>query len=406
MRSSLYVFVITTSIALAACGGESGRTPAAPTGIAVSGPSSAVVGGAPATISWSCFTRAAGTGGFGISDCPPLRAPARPLRPATAAPISAPGAPTSFSATVSGSTVTLNWAAPVGGDAPTSYTVQAGSSNGLSDLANFDTGSTSTSLVVLNVPAGTYFVRIRANNSAGQSGPSNEFQVIVGSATPCSTLGAPTGLTSTVIGSTVALSWTAPAGCAPTTYIVQAGSTTGASNLANFSTGTTATIFTATNVGNGTYFVRVLSAVTGVLSAPSNEITVTVPATPTSPIVAGFQFFDPATQASATTICRITQGFGTTCTLRSTSYPLGSAALVNYKWTVQYTYGTDKTIGLDGPNTSFSFTDTCGGPGASADGALVPLTVILTVTDSNGATATVTAGSGSQPALFLKLFNC
>src|SRR5438067_2266216 len=141
MRSYLSLVIITASVAAAACGG-SGRSPAAPSGINVSGPSSAVAGGGPATISWSCFTRAPGTGGFGASDCPAPRGPATPLRPATAAPITAPGAPTSFSATVSGSTVTLNWTAPVGGDAPTSYTVQAGSTNGQSDLANFDTGST------------------------------------------------------------------------------------------------------------------------------------------------------------------------------------------------------------------------------------------------------------------------
>src|SRR5207244_2634108 len=178
MRSYPFVLLITASVALAACGGGSGRGPAAPSpsGITVSGPSSAVASGS--TVSWSCFTRAAGTGTFGTSDCPPLRAPAAPLRPATAAPITAPGAPANFSATVTGSTVVLNWTAPVGGDAPTSYSVQAGSTNGASDLANVDTGTTATTLTELNVPAGTYFVRIRANNSAGQSTPSNAFQAV------------------------------------------------------------------------------------------------------------------------------------------------------------------------------------------------------------------------------------
>jgi hypothetical protein len=32
--------------------------------------------------------------------------------------------------------------------------------------------------------------------------------------------------------------------------------------------------------------------------------------------------------------------------------------------------------------------------------------VILTITDSNGNTATVTSGTGSQPPLFVRLFTC
>jgi hypothetical protein len=32
--------------------------------------------------------------------------------------------------------------------------------------------------------------------------------------------------------------------------------------------------------------------------------------------------------------------------------------------------------------------------------------VILTVTESNGNMATVTSGTGSQPPLFVRLFNC
>ena len=259
---------------------------------------------------------------------------------------------------------------------------------------------------MLNVPAGTYFVRIRANNSAGQSGPSNEFQVIVGTTTPCATLGAPTALSSAVNGSTVVLTWTTPAGCAPTTYIIQAGSTPGASNLANFQTGSTATTFTAAGVGAGTYYVRVLSAIPGVLSAPSNEITVTVGTS--GSIVAGFQFFDPPTQISATTACRITSAFmGTSvCEARSTSFTTGANTIVSYAWTVQYFYATNKVVTQTGTNPVVSFSDTCGGPGATDDGAPTPVTITLTVTDNVGSSVTVTSGTGSQPALFLRLFKC
>src|SRR5262245_39840849 len=304
MRSYSFVLLTTASVCVAACGGGSPRTPGAPSAITVAGPSSAV--SSNNTVSWACFTRAPGTGTFGTADCWVPRGPSTPLRPATAAPLSAPGAPSNFSATVTGSTVVLNWVAPVGGDPPTSYSVQAGSTNGASDLANFDTGSSATSLTVLNVPAGTYFVRIRANNSAGQRGPSNEFQVVVGTTAPCVTLNAPTGLTSTVTSTTVVLSWTAPAtGCTPTTYIILAGSSPGTSNLANFSTGSTATTFTAAGVAAGTYYVRVAAAVPGTLSASSNEVSVVVGLAQPQTVFASIQLFDPATTGGPVRECRL-----------------------------------------------------------------------------------------------------
>ena len=412
MRSYLLVFLTTASVALAACGGGSGRGPAAPSGV-LSGPSSAVTSGGGA-ISWSCFTRAAGTGMFGMSDCPPLRAPAAPLRPATAAPIVAPGAPTNFTATVTGSTVVLNWTAPVGGDAPTSYSVQAGSTNGASDLANFDTGTTSTSLTVLNVPAGTYSVRIRANNSAGQSGPSNEFQVVVGTTTPCVTLNAPTGLSSTVTSTTVVLSWSAPAaGCAPTTYIIQAGSTVGTSNLANFSTGSTATTFTATGVAAGTYYVRVAAAIPGTLSAPSNEISVTVGPTHPQTVFASFQLFDPSTTGGPVTECRLrapNNGSRLTCELRASAFTLGTASISSYSWLVRYTHGTPVEISRTDANPSLSFSDVCDAPdgvnGGTDDGVAQPLSVQLQVTNSLGASVTVASGVDQQPPLVIRLWNC
>jgi len=53
----------------------------------------------------------------------------------------APLAPSGLTGTVTGTTVTLNWTAPAGGDAPTSYIVQAGTASGLNDIASFDTGT-------------------------------------------------------------------------------------------------------------------------------------------------------------------------------------------------------------------------------------------------------------------------
>jgi hypothetical protein len=487
-------------LGVSACGGGSGRTPVAP-----STTLTVVPGAAPAgqtSVSWSCFTAGTNPGSFGPAGCSTRVSSSRILPAAVAA----PNAPSGLAATVSGSVVTLSWAAPVGGDPPTSYQIQAGSSAGQTNIASFDTGSTATTLAIFNVPAGTYFVRVRAVNGAGASASSNEVQVVVGAAPVCTPLSAPTGLIATINGGIVTLAWTAPTGCAPSSYIIQAGSTPGASNLANFSTGSTATSFTATNVGAGTYYVRVISEGGGAVSAASTEIVFTVgtcgtvpdpptnlqaavsgstvtfawtpPAAGCAPtsylfqagsaagasnlantvvngtsltatnvangtyyvrvialnavgqsaptadvvvtlppqavnIVAGFQMFDLSSQSGPTTECRLRAPNNTTpitCTLRSTSFTTGINTIQSYAWHVQYTHGTITTIDRVDSNPTLSFTDVCDAPagvnGASDDGVAQPLAVTLTVTDNFGATATVSAGSGSQPALVVRLWNC
>ena len=88
-----------------------------------------------------------------------------------------PTAPSGLSATVSGSTVRLGWN-PAGGN-PTSYIVEAGSSPGLSNQANSDTGSAVASLTASGVGRGIYYVRIRAKNACGVGAVSNEIVVVV-----------------------------------------------------------------------------------------------------------------------------------------------------------------------------------------------------------------------------------
>jgi hypothetical protein len=77
-----------------------------------------------------------------------------------------------------------------------------------------------------------------------------------------------------VTGGTVVLQWQ------PTStvqgYIVEAGSTPGASNIGRFFTGGAAPTIVGTNVAAGTYYVRVLGLNNGAESAPSNEVTLVV----------------------------------------------------------------------------------------------------------------------------------
>jgi hypothetical protein len=90
-----------------------------------------------------------------------------------------PGTPTSLVVTVGGNLVSLEWSPPSIGGAISTYVIEAGSLSGSADLAAFATGGTATRFVT-SAPPGLYFVRVRARNSVGMSGASNEAQVLVG----------------------------------------------------------------------------------------------------------------------------------------------------------------------------------------------------------------------------------
>lgn len=77
----------------------------------------------------------------------------------------------------SGGTVSFAWTAATGG--PTSYIIEAGSTPGATNLANSDLGSTATTFTTTGVGRGTYYVRLRAKNSFGVSGVSNEVVLVV-----------------------------------------------------------------------------------------------------------------------------------------------------------------------------------------------------------------------------------
>jgi glucose/arabinose dehydrogenase len=92
---------------------------------------------------------------------------------------------------------------------------------------------------------------------------------------------APGNLQATVSGRTVTLAWTGVAGA--TQYRIEAGSQPGASNIAVFDTGSTATTLTVSGVPDGSYYVRVRAVGASGVSAPSGEVLVTVGTTCTGP---------------------------------------------------------------------------------------------------------------------------
>ena len=278
-RGSLLVVIVGLFSALSAqrCA-DGSRAPTAP---------SAVLAPTPA-LAWECLRSSASTtGGTGWTF--QTAAPACPMA-ATAAVVAGAGevsvAPGNLQSTITGTTVRLDWdaiAEPVA-----RFLVEAGSAPALTDLARLDTGNSALSLIVNNVPNGTYYVRVRAIGSDGIPGPaSNEIVVRVGtcSAAPL----APTGFAAVVNESQVSFSWVAPAGGdPPASYVIEAGSASALSNVVVYDTGTTATGLAAV-APSGLYYVRVRGRNGCAIGAASNEFIVAVgvplpqqpPSTPT-----------------------------------------------------------------------------------------------------------------------------
>ncbi len=90
----------------------------------------------------------------------------------------APPAPFGFVAGVSGSIVSLAWSLGGTTNGPTEFLIEAGSAPGAANLAIITVAGSTRGLVV-QAPAGTYYVRIRSRNGCGTSGASNEIVVTV-----------------------------------------------------------------------------------------------------------------------------------------------------------------------------------------------------------------------------------
>jgi predicted phage tail protein len=169
-----------------------------------------------------------------------------------------------------GNAVTLAWLPPASGSAPFSYVVEAALSPGGPAIASLPVAA--TTLTVSNVPNGVYYVRVRALSPAGMSGPSNETVVVVPSASSCAAApGVPTNFTATATGNSVTLAWSAPAGgCPATSYVVQAGSVPGLSDVAVVNVGGVTSL--SAIALSGTYYVRVIALNAFGISSPTVDV--------------------------------------------------------------------------------------------------------------------------------------
>lgn len=186
---------------------------------------------------------------------------------ATPPPLPLPGAPASFAASATGSTLVASWSAASG--QVSEYVLEAGTTAGATDIGTLSTGlQTSFSAPVA---AGRYYLRVRARNASGLGPASSEASVLVGAATPPPP---PQGFVATSAGGTVTLQWTAPVGGAPLGYQVEAGSQPGLANIAVFSVSGTSLM--VGGVPPGVYYVRVRALGPAGASAPSTEATLVI----------------------------------------------------------------------------------------------------------------------------------
>lgn len=185
-------------------------------------------------------------------------------------PMSRAASPRQMTASVNGNTLTLGWQ-PGSGPAASGYVVEVGTSSGGAEVGAFPVGSLTR--VTGTLPAGTFYTRVRGTSAQGTGAPGSEVVVT----TPSVSLPpqAPSALSGTVANGVVMLSWSAAAGNA-TTYVVEAGTGPGLSNIGALPLGHLDTTF-STPAPPGTYVVRVRAANAFGVGPASNEITIVVP---------------------------------------------------------------------------------------------------------------------------------
>ena len=198
------------------------------------------------------------------------------------APPVVPGVPREVQATVVDNTITVSWQPPASGAAVSSYVIQAGTAPGASNVYSGSVGAATS--VSSPIPNGTYYIRVYGQNASGTGPLSPDIVAQVGLPP-----GPPRNAAATASAGVITLTWLPPvSGGTVSTYVVQAGTASGASNVFNAAVGAGTAVSGAVPAGD--YFLRVLAENAGGISAASNEVSVSVgPActTPSAPVLSG-----------------------------------------------------------------------------------------------------------------------
>jgi hypothetical protein len=180
-----------------------------------------------------------------------------------------PSAPRNLTASVTDGIVTLTWLPPTFGGPLTGYLIQLGASPGVY-VGSGQVGVT-TSLTLPPLGDGLRYLRVTGINAYGLGVPSTEVAVYTGP--PCAIPAAPV-LTGSVLGQTIALSWTTPAGGPVTGYSILLATQPGGAES------TVATLGPVNSIDglvtSGTYHLRVRAHALCGTGPRSNEVTLIV----------------------------------------------------------------------------------------------------------------------------------
>jgi hypothetical protein len=174
-------------------------------------------------------------------------------------------------AELSGASVSLRWSS-FGASNIVEYLLEVGTAPGLSNLFNGSLGAASS--IRGTVAPGTYFVRVRARRSDSTILVSNEVSFSTGisssnSAGCTAPPAAPVDVSGLVAGGNATVRWTAAPGA--TSYIVQAGTAPGLSDIFHGNIGPSNLV--AAEVGGGfSAYVRIVAVNACGTSAASEEI--------------------------------------------------------------------------------------------------------------------------------------
>ena len=252
---------------------------------------------------------------------------------ATVADATPPTAPSNLTATPTGSTVNLSWTAATDNVAVTHYNLHRGTTSGFTPTtANRIAQPTGTSFANTNVPAGTHFYKLTAEDAAGNIGPVSNTATATVADTTAPT--APTGLTANGGAGQATLSWTAATdNVAVTRYNLHRSTTSGFTpTTANRIAQPTGTSYNDTGLAAGTHHYKVTAEdAAGNLSPPSTQATATVTAPPVTGLVAAYGF---------------DEGTGTTTADQSGTG--NGATLGGPTWTTSGRYGA--ALSFDGVN--------------------------------------------------------
>lgn len=185
----------------------------------------------------------------------------------------APEAPIGLTPGLSGDRLTLTWLPASRGPVPTSYLLEVGSAVGLANIAVLPVAGPLFQFT--GVPPGFYYVRVRAV-AGGVVGPPSRDELMVAGTVPAPP-GEPGSLTSRVAGNVVTLSWFQPTFGPVTSYVLEAGTASGLSNIAVFNTGNASTALVVPGVPPGKYFLRLRAVNAQGVSLASIEHVLVVP---------------------------------------------------------------------------------------------------------------------------------